>query len=131
MLVQPLVEQVIGMVANELSRTENATGESALGNLIASVQRAAMGTDNDHGVTQDDSDEQFDVYFRMSDADPYAGSIQCPLDSTSNCFRTADNTSVVLPGDGSYALLPGVLVAYKVPAADLTGFEPAVPPFAK
>jgi hypothetical protein len=89
------------------------------------------GTDNDYSVTQDGSNEQFDVYFRMSDLDPYAGSIQCPLDSTSNCFRTADNTSVVLPGDGSYALLPGVLVAYKVPAADLPGFVPAVPPFVK
>jgi 5'-nucleotidase len=44
-LVQPLVEKVIGVAANELSRTENAAGESALGNLIADAQRAAMGTD--------------------------------------------------------------------------------------
>jgi len=33
----------------------------------------------------------------------------------------------VLPADGSYRLLRGVLVAYKVPASDIPGFVPAVP----
>ncbi len=87
-----------------------------------------MGTDNDYSVTQNATGEQFDVYFRMSDADPFAGSIQCPLGLTTGCFTTADmadgviNEMIDLPNDGSYKLLPGVLHAYKVSAADLGDF---------
>jgi hypothetical protein len=68
------------------------------------------------------------VYFRVSNADPYAGSIQCPLGLTTGCFTTADiadgmiNEMIELPNDGSYKLLPGVLHAYKVSAADLGTF---------
>jgi len=43
--VEPLVNQVIGEVAGDILRAENAAGESALGNLIADAQRAAMGSD--------------------------------------------------------------------------------------
>jgi 5'-nucleotidase len=43
--VAPLVNQVIGIAAADITRTENAAGESALGNLIADAQRAALGTD--------------------------------------------------------------------------------------
>jgi 5'-nucleotidase len=43
--VAPLVNQVIGISAVDITRTENASGESALGNLIADAQRAALGTD--------------------------------------------------------------------------------------
>ncbi|HRZ01526.1 MAG TPA: esterase-like activity of phytase family protein [Burkholderiaceae bacterium] len=80
------------------------------------------GTDNDYSVTQNPgSGEQFDVYFRFTDADPYASSIQCPLDTTTGCFFTADPTlSAVLSGE--YSLLPGVLQAYRVSAADLPGY---------
>lgn len=87
------------------------------------------GTDNDYSVTQSDLGQQFDVYFRVADADPFAGSIQCPLGLTTGCFTTADITSdsdidvmFDLPHDGSYKLLPGVLHAYKVSAADLGNF---------
>jgi hypothetical protein len=86
------------------------------------------GTDNDYSVTQNATGQQFDVYFRMSDADPFAGSIQCPLGLTTGCFTTADiadgviNEMIDLPNDGSYKLLPGVLHAYKVSAADLGDF---------
>jgi hypothetical protein len=68
------------------------------------------------------------VYFRFSDADPFAMSIQCPLSQTTGCFTTASTLDpdgyatvdpVDLPGHGNYKLLPGVLHAYKVPAADL------------
>ncbi|HBH80192.1 MAG TPA: hypothetical protein DDY39_10230, partial [Nitrospira sp.] len=44
------------------------------------------------------------------------------------CFTTADvadgviNELIELPNDGSYKLLPGVLHAYKVSAADLGAF---------
>ena len=43
--VAPLVNQVIGIAASDITRSENAAGESALGNLIADAQRAAMGAD--------------------------------------------------------------------------------------
>lgn len=88
------------------------------------------GTDNDYSVTQNDGGDQFDVYFRVVDADPYAGSIQCPLGTTNNCVRSADGTPAELPTDGSYRLLPGVLHAYKVPAADLGTYVAPVPPIA-
>jgi hypothetical protein len=66
-------------------------------------------------VTQNDDGAQFDVWFRMSDADPYATSIQCPIGSLTGC-------SGALTSD--YALLPGVLHAY---VANVDGYVPAVP----
>jgi hypothetical protein len=77
------------------------------------------GTDNDYSVTQNAGGEQFDVYFRFTDADPFASSIQCPLGATTGCFETTGGALTELPDDGSYTLLPGVLHAYKVPTADL------------
>ena len=81
------------------------------------------GTDNDYSVTQNGTGTQFDVYLRFTDADPYAGSIQCPLGQTTGC--TGPLSSV--PGDGSYRLLPGVLHAYTVTAAELGAFQAPVP----
>lgn len=76
------------------------------------------GTDNDYSVTQNSDGQQFDVYFRFTDADPFASSIQCPLGTTLGCFLTADVTKFVeLPAD--FFLLPGILHAYLVSAADL------------
>lgn len=43
--VAPLVNQVIGQAATDITRVESRAGESALGNLIADAQRAHMGTD--------------------------------------------------------------------------------------
>lgn len=43
--VAPLVSRVVGTASADILRTENAAGESALGNLIADAQRAAMNTD--------------------------------------------------------------------------------------
>lgn len=43
--VAPRVNQVIGEAAVDILSTQNAAGESAMGNLIADAQRAAMGTD--------------------------------------------------------------------------------------
>ncbi len=43
--VAPLTSQVIGTAQTALTATQNAAGESALGNLIADAQRAALGTD--------------------------------------------------------------------------------------
>lgn len=43
--VAPLVNRVVGQAAADITRVESLAGESALGNLIADAQRAAMGTD--------------------------------------------------------------------------------------
>lgn len=43
--VAPLVNRVIGTATADITRAENAAGESALGNLIADAQRASLGTD--------------------------------------------------------------------------------------
>ncbi|WP_031409439.1 bifunctional metallophosphatase/5'-nucleotidase [Geobacillus vulcani] len=43
--VAPLVNQVVGTAAETITDEQNASGESALGNLIADAQRAAMNTD--------------------------------------------------------------------------------------
>lgn len=81
------------------------------------------GTDNDYSVTQNTGGAQFDVYFRFSDADPYATAIQCPLGTTTGCTGAASS----VPIDGSYQLLPGVLHAYRASAADLGGYTAPVP----
>jgi len=43
--VEPLVNREIATAAGDILRSENAAGESALGNLIADAQRTAMGSD--------------------------------------------------------------------------------------
>jgi 5'-nucleotidase len=43
--VAPVANRVIGTVAGDITRFQNEAGESALGDLIADAQRAAMGTD--------------------------------------------------------------------------------------
>jgi hypothetical protein len=87
------------------------------------------GTDNDYSVTQNSNGQQFDDYFRVTDADPFASSIQCPLGLTTGCFTTADiaadgdiDAMFDLRNDGTYRLLPAVLHAYKVSTADLGNF---------
>ncbi len=78
------------------------------------------GTDNDYSVTQSGSGTQFDAYFNFSDADPYASSIQCPMDTTTGCVLTSNSSPSVLTS--AYSLLPGVLRAYTVSANDLGGY---------
>jgi 5'-nucleotidase len=43
--VAPLANQVIGTITADITRTQNAAGESALGNLIADAQRSVEGSD--------------------------------------------------------------------------------------
>jgi 5'-nucleotidase len=43
--VAPIINQVIGTAKTTITNVQNASGESALGNLIADAQRAAMKTD--------------------------------------------------------------------------------------
>ncbi len=55
--VAPLVNQLIGVAASDLTRSENAAGESTLGNLIADAQRtqtnATFGFMNPGGIRTD------------------------------------------------------------------------------
>ena len=83
------------------------------------------GNDNDYSVTQNGSGTQFDVYVKFNDADPYAASIQCALDSTTDCTFTSDGSAATLSDD--YSLIPGVLHAYKVSATDLGTYITPVP----
>ena len=83
------------------------------------------GTDNDYSVTQNSSAQQQDVWFDFSLADPYAASIQCPLDQTTGCVKTS-NGSVAL-WSANLRLLPGVLHAYSISAAELGAFAAPVP----
>jgi len=43
--VAPLINQVIGTAAVDITTVENSAGESAMGNLIADAQRASTGTE--------------------------------------------------------------------------------------
>ena len=89
------------------------------------------GTDNDYSVTQNTVGDQFDVYFRMTDADPYQTSIFCPLGQTAGCFFHDVNGNLTAPAilTTEYTLLPAVLHAYKVSEADLNGFVRPGPPY--
>ena len=85
------------------------------------------GTDNDYSVTQNGSNIQFDVYYN-----PTTGArVQCDLGGTTNCFSIAANGNVGTTNLGNlpagFALIPGVLHAYKASAADLGGYTAPVP----
>jgi len=117
--------------ANTLAALGNKSPEKweglSIGPRLASGDYLMLvGTDNDYSVTQNANGDQFDVYFRFTDADPYASSIQCPLGSVIGCFLTSDVSQFVeLTSD--YSLLPGVLHAYMVSAADLGNYVLPVP----
>jgi len=117
--------------ANTLAALGNKSPEKweglTIGPRLASGEFLLLGgTDNDYSVTQNAGGDQFDVYLRFTDADPYASSIQCPLGSLIGCFLTSDVSKFVeLTSD--YSLLPGVLHAYLVSAADLGNYVLPVP----
>ena len=96
----------------------------AIGPRLANGRYVVLaGTDNDYSVTQNSSGTQFDVYYRFTDADPYASSIQCPIGQTSGCFLTSSSSSAVTLS-AEYQLLPGVLHAY---TANVAGYVSPVP----
>ena len=119
--------QIIDLDANTLAALGNKSPEKweglAIGPQLANGKYLILaGTDNDYSVTQNGSNVQFDVYLRMTDADPYASSIQCPVGQTTGCFLTSNASATSLTAD--YQLLPGVLHAY---TADINGYIAAVP----
>ncbi len=118
----------IDLDANTLAELGNKSPEKweglAIGPQLGDGSYVILaGTDADYSVTQNAGGTQFDVYYRFSDADPFATALQCPLDMITGC--TGPLSSV--PGDGSYKLLPGVLHSYKASAADLAGYLAPVP----
>jgi len=120
--------RVLDLDADTLADLGNKSPEKweglAIGPKLANGKYLLLaGTDNDYSVTQNAGGDQLDVYFRLSDADPYAGSIQCPLGLTTGCTGAASS----VPQDGSYKLLPGVLHAYTIDAAELGNYVTAVP----
>jgi hypothetical protein len=114
--------QFIDLDANTLAALGNKSPEKweglTIGPKLASGGYVILaGTDNDFSVTQNGPGTQFDVYFRMDALDPFAASIQCPIDQTINCFFTAGGGTASLTSD--YTLLPTVLHAYAASAQDL------------
>jgi len=119
--------KVIDLDANTLAALGGKSPEKweglAIGPRLANGRYVVLaGTDNDYSVTQNGAGTQFDVYFRFTDADPYASSIQCPIGQTTGCFLTSSSAAATLGGE--YQLLPGVLHAY---TADVAGYVSPVP----
>jgi hypothetical protein len=85
------------------------------------------GTDNDYSVTQNGSPVQLDVYVK-----PLGGGlsrIQCTIGSFADCHAVNADGSVGAPlpqgfDFSGYALIPGVLHAYKASAQDLARHTP-------
>jgi hypothetical protein len=108
-------DKVMDLATNTLTAIGNKSPEKweglAIGpQLVNGSYVVLVGTDNDYSVTQTSSGTQYDVFFRFADADPYASSIQCPIGTKANCFKTSDSTPVTLTGE--YALMPGILSAF-------------------
>jgi hypothetical protein len=83
------------------------------------------GTDNDYSATQNGSSVQFDVYFKPLGGG-LASRIQCDIGTFENCtgINTDGSPGVTVPADfdfTGFALIPGVLHAYKVSTDDLAG----------
>ena len=84
------------------------------------------GTDNDFSVTQNANGIQFDVYYNPSTG----ARIECDLNTFNNCFSiNADGTlgSAFSGSTSGFALIPGVLYAFKSTDGDLAGYVGPVP----
>jgi hypothetical protein len=113
-------EKVMDLATNTLTALGNKSPEKweglAIGPQLANGNYVVLvGTDNDYSVTQNSSGTQYDVFFRFTDADPYASSIQCPIGTKSNCFLTS-GASLTPPTPATltseYVLVPAVLSAF-------------------
>lgn len=122
--------KVLDLDANTLAELGNKSPEKWEGLAIGpklndGSYMLLAGTDNDYSVTQNANGAQFDVYFDFSQADPYAASIQCPLDQTTGCFNTSNNSAALLTSN--YKMVPGVLHSYKIDASELGNYVAPVP----
>ena len=119
--------KVMDLDANTLAALGNKSPEKweglAVGPQLADGSWFVLaGTDNDYSVTQSGAGQQFDVYYRFSDADPFASSIQCPIGAVLGCVLTSTGVGVTLGSD--YRLLPGVLHGY---TASISGYVAPIP----
>ncbi|MDN5935066.1 MAG: esterase-like activity of phytase family protein [Nitrosospira sp.] len=84
------------------------------------------GTDNDYSVSQNGSGTQFDILFN-----PATGArMSCDLETMNNCFSIDSNgaiTTTSVTDTTGYALIPGVLHAYKLSTVDLVGYVAPIP----
>ena len=123
--------QVLDLDADTLAALGGKSPEKweglAIGPKLANGSYLLLaGTDNDYSVSQNGSNTQFDVWFDFSAADPYASSIQCPLDQTTGCVLSS-NALASATWTSNLQLLPGVLHAYTVSAAELGSYTAPVP----
>jgi hypothetical protein len=121
------IVKVMDLDANTLAALGGKSPEKweglAIGPQLAQdLYLVLAGSDNDYSVTQSGSGDQYDVWFRFTDADPYAASIQCPIGVQTGCFFTTGGAATTLTSE--YALLPGVLHAY---TARIDGYVSPVP----
>ena len=119
--------KLMDLDANTLAALGNKSPEKweglAVGPQLADGSWFVLaGTDNDYSVTQSGAGQQFDVYYRFSDADPFASSIQCPIGAVLNCVRTSNGAAVALGSEDR--LLPGVLHGY---TANIAGYVAPIP----
>jgi len=122
--------QILDLDAATLAELGNKSPEKweglAVGPKLANGSYLLLaGTDNDYSATQNGTNTQLDVWFDFSTADPYASSIQCPLDSTSGCVAT--DGGLPAAWNSSLRLLPGVLHAYTISASELGTYTAPVP----
>jgi 5'-nucleotidase len=79
--VARITNKVVGRLSGPITRTTNAARESALGNLIADAQRAAMGTEfafmNPGGIRQDLTPDSTGtiIYRQIFDVQPFGNSL--------------------------------------------------------
>jgi hypothetical protein len=115
--------KVIDLDADTLAALGNRSPEKweglAIGPRLANGDFMLLaGSDNDFSVTQDAGNVQFDVWYNFQSANPVETAIQCAFGSTTNCTA---------PLTAAYALLPGVLHAYRLTAAELASYVAPVP----
>ncbi|MCH2241582.1 MAG: esterase-like activity of phytase family protein [Aquabacterium sp.] len=120
-------DKVIDLGANTLAALGNKVPEKweglAIGPQLADGRYVILaGTDNDYSVTQNGSGVQFDVWMRMSDANPDGQAILCPVGQTTGCVFNSGGAPATL--SNAYQLLPGVLQAY---TANISGYTAPVP----
>ena len=118
--------KVLDLAANTLPALGHKSPEKweglTIGPRLSNGRHLVLaGSDNDYSVTQTGAGEQFDVYFPMTAADPFAASVQCPLDKTTGCFLTTGGAAATLSAE--HILLPGVLHAYTATPAELAGYQ--------
>lgn len=121
----------IDLAANTLAELNNKSPEKWEGLTIGPKLNdgsylVLAGTDNDYSVSQNGTGTQFDIYFNSTSG----ARMSCDLGTLNNCFAissTGSTKTTAIADTTGYALIPGVLHAYKVSAADMGSYAAPVP----